>query len=135
MEKFWLFKEGNDLSKGLTDEEWEVKFREMAEYATADENGITSVQAIRVKFEIPKSTYYYKVENFPYLKAIHEFILDVIIARVDGKAMTGEAPPAAAIWRMKQCGEVDSSTVNQHHSGGVAEKHVVEFHDYSKKEG
>lgn len=128
-----VFQLGNKLAEKRSKEEYIELFKEM--YEAAKENKeILSLPEIRSDFILPRRTFYWAIKQYEECSDYHEAMNDLIIARVNNRALNGEAPPAAAIWRMKQSGEVDSSAVNLNHSGGVASEHVVTFKDFSEKE-
>jgi len=55
----------------------------------------------------------YLLEKFPIFVNIKKDIQDIIIARVNKRALQNDFNPASSIWRMKQLGEKDATEVSQ----------------------
>ncbi len=65
---------------------------------------------------VPSRTFYYLVEKFPVLQSLKEDLNLLLIARVNKKALFSDYNATASIWRMKQLGEKDLSSVNMDHT-------------------
>lgn len=129
------FEMGNMAAAKYTDNEYIAIFKQMFEFALDPENEVRSLQDVySVEWQIPKATFCDICNRVPECNDYRAMIKDVIISRVNKLALKGEAAAAPAIWRMKQCGEIDSATVNQNHTGIPISEHHIVFEDYTKKE-
>jgi len=125
------FKKGNKAAQAMSDEAMENMFHEMIEYAMDDANEALALQDVYLKFNMGKSTFCYRCSKNENLAELKESICDAITARVNRGAMKGEYVPSPSIWRLKQLGEKDSSSINHNHSGNMITEHKVIFEDYS----
>lgn len=124
---------GNRANQLMSVEEWTEKFIEMYEWLIEPDNEALSITDIYTHFKIGKTTFMKVARDNEDCKEIRELMHSYIISVMNKKALIGEYQAAPAIWRMKQCGEEDKSTVNQKMSGGVATAHRVIFEDYSEE--
>ncbi len=126
------FKPGNKASEKWTEKEALDAFNGLYLY-TKSNNKVLSLQQAYIEYGIPPSTYYYLTEKFPVLEKIKKGMHDVIIARINSGALTGDYVPTPAIWRMKQLGESDKQEIDHTNAGGKFEsKTEVTFHNYKK---
>lgn len=74
-----------------------------------DNNDILCLQDAYLKSNILHSTFYYLLGKFPELNKYKKDIQNIIISRINNKALKSEFNPASSIWRMKQLGEKDKT--------------------------
>ena len=103
---------GNKYTQEWTLENAQPRFEDALKYAMENDECLCLQDAI-FQTGIPVSTFKYLVANQKVLASIKEEIMSAIIIRVNKRAIKNEAPAAAAIWRMKQLGEIDEQHVNQ----------------------
>lgn len=118
-----------------SDESLVIVFEEVLEAAENDDEVLCLEDAIR-KTNIPYSTYYQHAKNQPHLERLKDDAMRAIKRKINKGTLKEGMPPAPAIWRMKQCGEKDTSEVNQNIKGSIegGVKHVVQFKN-CKNEG
>jgi len=100
------FKEGNKAGEKWSYDDAEKVFNEMLQFAI-DNKKVVSVQQAYIEYGMPSTTYYYLEQKFPALAYIKKGINDIIISRINTKALEGDYNATASIWRFKQLGETD----------------------------
>ncbi len=106
-----------------------VRFTDGLKYAEENEDCLSLYDAI-YETGIPYSTYFYLADRHDCLDSIKQDTQRAITKRVNRGAIKGKFNAAASIWRMKQNGEKDQTTVNQNISGKLDGDHKVIFEDY-----
>ena len=101
------FKQGNRAAEKWTLEESKKLFDDLIKFIKSNEE-ILSMQQAYIEYDIPHSTYYYLLEKFPVLDKYKKAAYDVIISRINIGALLNKMNPTAAIWRMKQSGELET---------------------------
>lgn len=124
---------GNRYNEKNTMDEWREIFETMLDDAY-EGNEILCVQDLFVKYRISSSTFYDLCKKHKDLESTKKDIQNIIIARINKGGLNSTYNTTAAIWRMKQLGEVDRQDINQNHSGSVASEHRVTFKKYKKDE-
>ena len=95
----------------------------------AKEKDTLSIQSAFTKANIYSSTFYYLIDKFPVLCSLKKDIDDLIIDNVNHGALTGKYVPAPAIWRMKQLGEKDTSSIDHTNAGGKFDPPKIIFNE------
>ena len=128
------FLPGNDHAVKMVKDEWLSLFHQMYEWVADEANEALSLSDVRVEFKIARSTYYQKCKQYSELSEYRDLMQDLIIAKVNKQGLKSEFNPTMSIFRLKQLGEIDVSTVNQNHSGGFITSHKVIFEDYTDED-
>lgn len=102
----------NKYSQIWTLENAMPRFIDSLEFAEQSEDCLCLQDAIH-QTGIPYTTYYQLSRNHKDLHAIKQDTMNEIIRRINKGGLLNKMNPASAIWRMKQLGEKDESTVNQ----------------------
>lgn len=111
------FKIGNKAGEVWSREDVETIMDDMRKNASEDDTILCLQDAIR-SVNLYSSGLNYLLGRFPEFEIIKKDIQDIIIGRVNSKALNGFFNAAASIWRMKQCGERDESQINHQNDGG-----------------
>ena len=106
------FKEGNKAAEKWTLNEVEKVMDEMRDNAMEDKRILCLQDAIH-SVSLYSSSLNYLIDKFPVFENIKKDIQDIITARINKGALEGDYQPTAAIWRMKQLGEIDSKEIKQ----------------------
>ena len=100
------FEIGNKLAEKWTQEETEKIMEQMRENTKNNENILCLQDAIH-SVDLYRSGLDYLTDKFPVFGNIKKDIQEIIIGRVNRKALSNEFNATASIFRMKQCGEKD----------------------------
>ena len=102
------------------------KFREMLSNAENDDNILSFQDAcISIKWRSSKVAYWTK--KIPVFETLKKDIQDIIVSRINKKALNNKFNATASIWRMKQLGEIDESTKNLTNNGNSFEPPKISF--------
>jgi len=110
------FKAGNTVAK-KSPKVVIRKFFAMLENAKSEDE-ILSFQDACASIEWRDSKVNYWVRKLPVFATLKEDVQNVIIARINTKALKNEFNPTASIWRQKQLGEKDEKVVDNKSSDG-----------------
>jgi len=116
------FEKGNHNAQEWTLENAQPRFEDALEFAESDTTCLCLQDAIHFS-GIPYTTFYYLSNNHDVLNSIKQNIMNAVTRRINRLAITDQAPAAPAIWRMKQLGEKDETTVTT--KGSVTNKIIV----------
>lgn len=120
------FQIGNKEAEKWEEEDVRLIIEQMRFNATNDSKILCLQDAIH-SVNLYSSAMTYFMEKFPVFANIKKDIQDVIVSRVNAKALNNEFNPTASIWRMKQCGEKDESAVDHKNNGASFEPPVIRF--------
>jgi len=109
---------GNEDAKKWDEEAVKKIFIQMLEN-TANDEKILSLQDSILSVDLYSSSINYLVDKYPVFESIKKDIADVIIARINNKALNNEFNATASIWRFKQLGEKDEKVVDNKSSDGT----------------
>lgn len=112
------FQKGHKINQEWTLENAGPRFQDALQYAEKNENCLCLQDAIYYS-AIPYTTFYYLADNHDMLNSLKSDIMNAIIRRINRLALTNRAAAAAAIWRMKQLGEIDMQNINQFNSSNI----------------
>jgi NAD(P)H-dependent flavin oxidoreductase YrpB (nitropropane dioxygenase family) len=114
----------NKYAQEWTEENAQPRFIDALKFAQKNDTCLCLQDAI-IESGIPSRTFYYLSNNHEVLQTIKQDIHDVIVSRVNRLALdrVSACPAAPAIWRMKQLGEKDETTVTT--KGSVTNKIIV----------
>ena len=96
----------------------------MLENAWTDERILCYNDACK-SVQLRYTTAEYLCNKYPDLDDFKKDIQMAIVSRINEKSLTGEYTAAPSIWRMKQCGERDTSEINHQNNGGKFEPAFV----------
>lgn len=102
---------GNKEAEKWTEEEVRLIIEQMRTNATNDSKILCIQDAIH-SVNLYSSAMTYFMDKFPVFANIKKDIQDVIVGRVNAKALNNEFNATASIWRMKQCGEEDKQGID-----------------------
>lgn len=105
-------KKGEKLAEVWTEEKAIELFEGIRYNAEVDDN-VLCLQDAYLKCTVYGSTFHYLIEKFPFLEKYKKDIQDIVVARVNKKALEQEYNATASIWRMKQLGEKDKQEITQ----------------------
>ena len=87
------------------------KFQEIYQNAIIDKEVLSWQQAcLSIGWRVTKCDYW--AEKISVFGTLKKEIMKIVASRVNSGAIKGDFNPAASIWRMKQCGEVDTTNKN-----------------------
>ena len=111
------FKPGNKAAEKY-DAETARQLLEEAFLNAFKDDKILCVQDAFFSIDMRPTTAHYLIKKFPELEDIKKDINDIIISRINKKALAGDYNATASIWRFKQLGEKDEKTVDNKSSDG-----------------
>ena len=117
---------GNKEAEKWSEEDVRLIIEQMRSNAENNEKILCLQDAIH-SVNLYSSAMTYFMEKFPVFASIKKDIQEIITARVNAKALSGEFNATASIWRMKQCGEKDESAINHQNNGASFEPPVIRF--------
>lgn len=104
-------KPGNKLAEKFSEQEAVELFESLI--VKAIDNDYYSIYEVLIENRdwIPRSTFYYLIKKYPVLDSKKKELDTVIMARCNRGAILKDLSTPMAIWRLKQFGEVDKSTI------------------------
>ena len=127
------FKDGNKAAEKWSEEEACAILEKMRENAKNDDD-ILSLQDAILSVELYTTSLNYIIDKFPVFENIKNDIKDIIISRINKKALKSDFNPTASIWRMKQLGEKDEKVVdNKSSDGSMTPKDNVNYSNVSSE--
>jgi len=121
------FKPHNKAAEHWTEQQAIEVFE--AALLNADNPNILCTQAAYRQAGIRPSTFHYLLEKFPVLESYKKDIEARIIETVNEGAIKGSFSAAPAIWRMKQLGEKDTSSIDHTNAGGKFDPPKIMFNE------
>jgi hypothetical protein len=112
-----MFEIGNKASETWTEDYTIMFFKNIRDHAIDDET-VLSLQDAFFSCHITPSMAYYLISKFPAIDSLKKDIGDVIVARINKKALNNKFNATASIWRFKQLGERDERTIDSKSTDG-----------------
>lgn len=120
------FEIGNQAALKWNIEESEKAFTTMLENAWNNDTILCYNDACK-SIGLRYTTAEYLCNKYTVLDDFKKDIQMAIVSRINEKSLTGEYSAAPSIWRMKQCGERDTSEINHQNNGGKFDQPRIVF--------
>lgn len=117
------FRIGNKDAEKWTEKTVNELFTKMLENTSVSDDILCLQDAIK-SVNLYRSSLDYLIEKFPVFGNIKKDIQNIIISRINEKALKGKFNPAASIWRFKQLGEVDKQEHDHRSGDGSMTPHI-----------